>query len=32
MHWKTFEYLRDKEMILSREYAQAVIAYLGINY
>ena len=31
MHWKTFEYLRMKEMVLSRKYAQAVIAYLGIN-
>lgn len=31
MHWKTFEYLREKEMILSRNYAQAAIAYLGIN-
>ena len=31
MHWKTFEYLRMKEMIFSRKYAQAAIAYLGIN-
>ena len=31
MHWKTFEYLRKKEMILSQKYAQAAIAYLGIN-
>ena len=31
MHWKTFEYLRDTEMILSQKYAQATIAYLGIN-
>jgi len=31
MHWKTFEYLRDTEFILSQKYAQAAIAYLGIN-
>jgi len=31
MHWKTFEYLRDMEFILSQKYAQAAIAYLGIN-
>ncbi len=31
MHWKTFEYLRMKEIILSRKYAHAAGAYLGIN-
>ena len=31
MHWKTFEYLRMKEMILSRKYALAAFAFLGIN-
>jgi len=31
MHWKTFEYLRAKEMIISQKYVHAVTTYLGIN-